>query len=281
MNDNPSEESPQMPKLTRHRLTVAAATAAALVGGTAVAGAAGGSSSSGTAAQRGADAGGGGERPLTGAVRERVRRAALARVDGTVLRVETDRGGVYEAHIRRADGTEVEVRVDARYAVTAVVAVDGDRRGRGGRGHGPGARADLAAVARTLGVTEARLRAAVRDARPADSRRDRRGELAAALAEALDVEAADVREVLVANRPERGPGGRRGGRLDDGALVTALAQGLSKTETQVRAALEEVQQAHRAEHEERQDAFFAAVARALGKDAADVEAAFEAARPGD
>jgi len=270
-----------MPKLTRHRLTVAAATAAALVGGTAVAGAAGGSSSSETAAQRSADARGSGERPLTGAVRERVQRAALARVEGTVLRVETDRGGVYEAHIRRADGTEVEVRVNAEYAVTAVVAFDRDRPGRGGRGPGLGARVDLAAVARTLDVTEARLRAAVQDARPADGPRDRRGDFAAALAEALGVETADVQRVLEANRPERGPGGPRGGRPGDGALVTALARGLSKTEAQVRAALEEVRQAHRAEHEEREDAFFAAVARALGKDAADVEAAFEAARRGD
>ncbi len=35
------------------------------------------------------------------------------------MRVETDNGGVYEAHIRKADGTEVEVKVDKSFKVTA------------------------------------------------------------------------------------------------------------------------------------------------------------------
>ena len=34
--------------------------------------------------------------------------------------VETDEGGVYEAHIRKSDGTEVEVKVDKAFNVTAV-----------------------------------------------------------------------------------------------------------------------------------------------------------------
>jgi hypothetical protein len=39
-----------------------------------------------------------------------------------VLRVETDvdHGSRYEAHVRKADGTEVEVLVNADFQVTAV-----------------------------------------------------------------------------------------------------------------------------------------------------------------
>jgi uncharacterized membrane protein YkoI len=62
---------------------------------------------------------GAGETPLTGDTAEKVKAAALAEVPGTVLRVETDNGGVYEAHIRKADGSEVEVKVDNDFKVTA------------------------------------------------------------------------------------------------------------------------------------------------------------------
>jgi uncharacterized membrane protein YkoI len=62
---------------------------------------------------------GAGETALTGDTADKVKAAALAKVPGTVLRVETDNGGVYEAHIRKADGTEVEVKVDKSFAVTA------------------------------------------------------------------------------------------------------------------------------------------------------------------
>lgn len=192
---------------------------------------------------------------------------------------------------------------------TAQRPADGPGRGGpggpGGPGHGrggPGAREDLAAVAKTLGVTTAKLRSAVESARPAGARPrdgDGRGrgrgdhdaERAAALATALGVDAAKVQEILDANRPQRGDGDgppnggppadgdRRAGRPDDSALIAALARGLSKTEAEVRAALEKAQGADRAEHEARENALYAAVAKALGKDAADVKAAFEAARP--
>ncbi len=48
--------------------------------------------------------------------------AALAKVSGTVERVETnvDSSAPYEAHIRKADGTEVEVQVSKDYSVAAV-----------------------------------------------------------------------------------------------------------------------------------------------------------------
>jgi phosphomannomutase len=195
-------------------------------------------------------------------------------VPGTVLRVETDNGGVYEAHIRKADGTEVEVKVDKSFNVTAVNELSGDRHG-GGRGRGRGARADLAAVAKKLGVTEAKLRDAVQAARTA-GHGDRGAELAADLAKALGVDASKVQSILDANRPQRGPGA---GRPDDSALVSALAKGLSKSEADIRAALDKVRQANRAGHEAREAALYAAVAKALGKTIAEVKAACEAARP--
>ena len=65
--------------------------------------------------------GGAGERALTGDTAAKVRRAALARVaGGTVIRAETDAGGTYEAHVRKSDGTEVEVKVDRQFKVTGV-----------------------------------------------------------------------------------------------------------------------------------------------------------------
>jgi uncharacterized membrane protein YkoI len=65
------------------------------------------------------------EQPLSGEVASKVRAAALAKVPGTVERVETnvDSSAPYEAHIRKADGTEVEVQVSRDYAVVAVNAM--------------------------------------------------------------------------------------------------------------------------------------------------------------
>jgi hypothetical protein len=63
------------------------------------------------------------EEPLSGDVAQKVRVAALAKVDGgTIERVETDadHGSPYEAHVRRSDGTELEVLVNKDFEVTAV-----------------------------------------------------------------------------------------------------------------------------------------------------------------
>ena len=62
------------------------------------------------------------EKLLTGDVASKVRAAALAKVPGTVERVETnvDSSASYEAHIRKSDGTEVEVQVASDYTVSAV-----------------------------------------------------------------------------------------------------------------------------------------------------------------
>jgi uncharacterized membrane protein YkoI len=78
---------------------------------------------------------GNGEIALTGDTADKVKAAVLAKVPGTVLRVETDNGSVYEAHIKKADGTEVVVKVDKNFAVTATEEHTG---GRGGHEHGGG-----------------------------------------------------------------------------------------------------------------------------------------------
>jgi hypothetical protein len=56
-------------------------------------------------------------------VAAKVKTAAQAKVPGgTVERVETDvdHGSPYEAHVRKSDGTELEVLVDTNFDVTAV-----------------------------------------------------------------------------------------------------------------------------------------------------------------
>ena len=63
------------------------------------------------------------EKALSAAVAAKVKAAAEAKVSGgTVERVETDvdHGSPYEAHVRKADGTELEVLVNKDFQVTAV-----------------------------------------------------------------------------------------------------------------------------------------------------------------
>jgi uncharacterized membrane protein YkoI len=144
-------------------LTVAAAVGAAAIGGTAIAGAAGDRSTqtAGSTAPAGYGPGdhgpgdrgpGRGETALTGATAEKVKAAALERVAGTVLRVESDAGGVYEAHIRKADGTIVEVKVNRAFEVTAVEA---GRGGPDGRHHGPGGPGERALTGATADKVKA------------------------------------------------------------------------------------------------------------------------------
>lgn len=59
---------------------------------------------------------------LTGTTKTKVEAAAKSAVPGgTILRVESDaEGAEYEAHVRKADGSEVTVKVDASFKVTAV-----------------------------------------------------------------------------------------------------------------------------------------------------------------
>jgi uncharacterized membrane protein YkoI len=62
------------------------------------------------------------EKAVTAAQAATLKAAALKAVPGgTVYRIETDAGdGVYEAHMTKADGTEVTVKFDKNLAVTKV-----------------------------------------------------------------------------------------------------------------------------------------------------------------
>lgn len=166
---------------------------------------------------------------------------------------------------------------------------------RGEHRHGPGA-AHLSALAQRLGVSTARLREALQAIRPARGERGPgprggKGDLAAKLATALGVEPAAVEEILAANRPqppargerprhgERPRGGGRPPRPDLSRLVTALAEGLDVEEAKVKAALDALETRHRAEHDARHAEIAAALAKELGLDADDVEAALRDVPP--
>jgi hypothetical protein len=93
------------------------------------------------------------EKVLTGTNAEKAKAAALKAVPGgTIIRVETDAGdGVYEAHMKKADGTLVTVKLDKNFVVTKVETGmgQGDPRGKGGGdgdgdgpGHAPGGTAE-------------------------------------------------------------------------------------------------------------------------------------------
>jgi len=63
--------------------------------------------------------GGGSEQPVTGPAAEQAKAAALeAAGGGTVTEIEgqdDDGAGVYEVEVRRADGTQVEIHLDAQF----------------------------------------------------------------------------------------------------------------------------------------------------------------------
>ena len=109
---------------------IATAITALALGGSAIAGAAsgGGSSNNGSAANAAARAPAGlphqraDETLLTGDVAAQVRSAALAKVSGTIDRVETDADGnaAYEAHMTKADGSRVTVYVNKSFDVVSV-----------------------------------------------------------------------------------------------------------------------------------------------------------------
>lgn len=87
--------------------------------------------------------GGGGETLLTGDDAAAATAAAEDAVPGgTVMRVETDADGTYEAHVITSDGTHVEVKMDSNFKVTSTEERTGEMRGgmRDGMrgGHGPG-----------------------------------------------------------------------------------------------------------------------------------------------
>jgi uncharacterized membrane protein YkoI len=134
-----------MPHTARKMLVAVAVLGAAALGGSALAGAASkgttsqsttpsqssapqGQPPNGTAPGNGAAGGhvgrnGQRETLLTGDTAAKVKAAALAKVSGgTIERVETDadHGSPYEAHVSKADGTQLEVLVNKDFQVTAV-----------------------------------------------------------------------------------------------------------------------------------------------------------------
>jgi hypothetical protein len=129
-----------MHRTAQKTLVTLAALGALALGGSALAGAAqsgSGSSSSSSASPQGygpppqggrpagrhVGANGKQEQPLSGDTAAKVKAAALKKVPGgTVERVETDvdHGSPYEAHVRKSDGTELEVLVNKDFEVTAV-----------------------------------------------------------------------------------------------------------------------------------------------------------------
>jgi uncharacterized membrane protein YkoI len=127
-------------RTARKTVVTLAALGALALGGSAIAGAAQSSTATPTqtpAASQGQPPGGGRpavphrangktEQPLTGDTAAKVKAAALKKVPGgTIERVETDadHGSPYEAHVTKADGTQLEVLVDKSFAVTAVNAM--------------------------------------------------------------------------------------------------------------------------------------------------------------
>jgi len=123
-------------RTARKSIAALAALGALALGGSAIAGAAQSNSSTASPAAgtsqtqppaQGRPAGphsvnGKTEQALSGDTAAKVKAAALKKVSGTVERVETnvDSSAPYEAHIRKADGTEVEVQVSKSFEVTAV-----------------------------------------------------------------------------------------------------------------------------------------------------------------
>src|SRR3954447_6625264 len=123
---HPTQPARSLMSSLRTKLVTAAAVGAAAVSGAAVAGAATSGASSTPADHRAHTVNGKSEQALTGTVASQVSAAALAKVPGTIDRVETnvDGSAPYEAHIvRKSDGAEVEVQVSNDFTVVAVNAM--------------------------------------------------------------------------------------------------------------------------------------------------------------
>jgi hypothetical protein len=121
-------------KKVRSGVVALAVLGAIAVGASAIAGAASTTGATGTTGSQGSSGNtaqpadpaalshGPGETLLTDGTASKVKAAALDKVPGaTVLRVETDsEGSPYEAHLRKSDGSEVTVKVNKQFEVTAV-----------------------------------------------------------------------------------------------------------------------------------------------------------------
>jgi hypothetical protein len=135
----------------------------------------------------------------------------------------------------------------------------------------------LTRIATALGVSSADLKAALEANKPARPATDPRAGFAADIADALGVETPAVQTILDANRPTSKPA--KGAKPDPTKLIAALADGLNLDTATVTAAFDKLDAAHEADHTARESAMYAALASALDKTAAEVQAAFEANRP--
>ena len=179
--------------------------------------ASGGSSSAPSTVAPHRDAGPGagpGETPLTGDAATKVTAAAQAAVPGgTVVRVETDRDGTYEAHVTKTDGTHVEVKVDTSFTVTAV-----QTRPTGGPGgdHGGPGRGETALTGNAATKVTAAAQAAVPGGTVGRVETDRDGTYEAHVTK-TDGTHVEVKVdtsftvTAVQTRPAGGPGGDHGG----------------------------------------------------------------------
>lgn len=153
--------------------------------------------------------------PLTGSITDKASTAALAKYPGsTLVGIRSQPDGSYVADVRKSDGTTVLVELDKDFKVTGTR--EGGFGGRGGHG-GPGGfgrGVDTAALAKTLGVTEAKLQAAFEATRPTKDERkaDREGDRdahrdakATALAKELGIDAAKVKSALEDLKPAGRP----------------------------------------------------------------------------
>src|SRR5436190_21495197 len=120
-------------KKVRSGVIALAVLGAIAVGASAIAGAASNTGTTGTTGSQGSSSTAGrpdpatlshgpGETPLTDGTASKVKQAALDKVSGaTLIGVATDsEGSPYEAHLQKSDGSEVTVKVNKQFEVTAV-----------------------------------------------------------------------------------------------------------------------------------------------------------------
>jgi DNA-binding Lrp family transcriptional regulator len=181
--------------------------------------------------------------------------------------------GAYAIGSQSGDGTAGAA--DRAYGQTARSASSpaAGRRFRGAREDG------LANLAKTLGVTQAKLQAALKDLQADAGPKGDRPDPTAALAKQLKLDAAKVRaafDKVLGSGARRGHGAGPGRHGLDDATVTALAKELGVTSAELKAAFVKTRDAALAQ---RLDDLAAKLAGPLGKDKADVAAALKKLKP--
>jgi hypothetical protein len=124
-----------------------------------------------------ATSGSGTPTPLTGSITDQASAAVTARYPGaTLIGIDSTPNGDFLTRVRKSDGSEVVLTLDRDFAIIATRAGGwghggpGWAGGPGGPGHfgfRAGGAFDTAALARALGVSEDKLRAALDQVRPA------------------------------------------------------------------------------------------------------------------